>query len=178
METTERPSRDVALPAAALRGLRKALREEAGPLAAVHALHTAGYGAGSQLYDDFARTTGGASRSEGVFWTSLSHFLERRGWGSLEHSAPHGGVGLLSSGDWAEAGEDGDERQPSCAFTAGLLSSLLSQAAEGPIAVLEVSCRSRGEDRCVFAFGSEAAVHELYGLLLDGDDLDAALAKL
>lgn len=177
MDSSRTPTREVALPAAALAGLRRALREEAGPLATVHALHAAGYDAGGQLYDAFAGDGSPTGRDERAFWRTLSDFLARRGWGRLEHSAPHPGIGVLASEDWAEATLT-DERQPACAFGSGMLSSLLTRAADGPIAVLEVSCRSRGEDRCRFAFGSEAAVHELYGLLLDGRDLDTALADL
>lgn len=170
--------REVALPAVALPGLRRALRDEAGPLATVHALHAAGYDAGGALFDAFDGGRDVAGRDEASFWRRLSEFLARRGWGTLEHSAPHPGIGLLSSPDWAEAGEDGAERQPACAFGVGLLSSLLSRAADGPVAVLEVACRSRGEARCTFAFGSEQAVHELYGRLLEGHDVDGALADL
>ena len=50
--------------------------------------------------------------------------------------------------------------------------------AGGPVAVLEVTCRTRGDDACAFAFGSEGAVHELYGKLLEGADLDGALDAL
>jgi hypothetical protein len=59
-----------------------------------------------------------------------------------------------------------------------MLSALLSGAAGGPVAVLEVTCRTKGDDRCTFAFGSAATVHDLYGLLLEGQALEAALAAL
>ncbi|MBW3534328.1 MAG: hypothetical protein KY453_03770 [Gemmatimonadetes bacterium] len=178
MDTTRTQIREVAFPAAALAGLRRALRDEAGPLAAVHALHAAGYDAGGRLFEAFTGGGDPRSRDEHSFWRGLSDFLDRRGWGTLEHSVPHPGIGLLSSPDWAEALPEGSEHQPACAFGSGLLSSVLSRAADGPVAVLEVACRSRGDDRCTFAFGSEAAVHELYGLLLEGRDLDRALAEL
>ncbi|NIX42216.1 MAG: hypothetical protein GWN06_24335, partial [Gemmatimonadetes bacterium] len=54
----------------------------------------------------------------------------------------------------------------------------LTELAGGPIAVLEVSCRARGDDCCDFAFGSETAIHGLYGRLLQGENLQAALAAL
>jgi len=41
-----------------------------------------------------------------------------------------------------------------------------------------VSCRAQGDERCAFAFGSAATVHDLYGLLLDGRALPSALAAL
>ena len=46
------------------------------------------------------------------------------------------------------------------------------------MAVLEVECRGRGGPSCSFAFGSESAVHELYGHLVDGGNLDGALSAL
>lgn len=174
-----RPSREVALPARGLTGLRRSLREEVGPLASVHGLHAAGYAAGEDLYEAFSRGRDRevhqmASRD---FWEELARFFQRKGWGALEHRTPHPGIGLLMGRDWAEA-EPESESQPSCAFSAGLLSHFLTLAAGGPVAVLEVECLSRGDQACSFAFGSERAVHDLYGQLLEGLSLDDALARL
>ncbi len=47
--------------------------------------------------------------------------------------------------------------------------------ADAPLGVLEVMCRARGDEECVFAFGSETRVHDLYGELLEGRDLAGAL---
>jgi hypothetical protein len=66
----------------------------------------------------------------------------------------------------------------SCCFSTGFLSGLLSELAGGPVAVLEIGCRTRGADACRFAFGSEQVIHDLYGRLLDGADFDGALAAL
>jgi bacteriochlorophyll 4-vinyl reductase len=175
----ETPAREVALPAASLAALGRALKDQAGPLAAIHSLHTAGYDCGAPLFDSFAKTLPRAVEdlSEKAFWDSVSRFFERRGWGKLTHSSPHPGVGLLTSADWAEA--DGrHESQPVCAFSSGLFAHLLTRVADGPVAVLEVSCRAHGDPSCKFAFGSEIAIHDLYGLLLDGSDLDRALTEL
>lgn len=172
--------KDIVLPGEGLVALRRAIRKEAGPLAAIHALHEAGYESGGVLFDAFTEDVGGelADVSEGMFWSQMTRFLARRGWGAVSHDDAHPGVGLLRSRDWAEAAADGSETQPTCAFSAGMLSHFLSRAAGGPVAVLEVSCRSRGEDACAFAFGSEAAIHELYGRLLGGRDLQAAFQSL
>lgn len=170
-------SHDVILPAHALRHLREALRDETDALSAIHALHSAGFACGDDLYEQFVAETGGARLGGGRFWSSLSDFFSSRGWGSLEHRAVHPGVGVLASADWAES-RGAEESQPSCAFTAGLLSSFLTRAAGGGIAVLETSCRARGDAECAFAFGSEEAIHRLYGHLLDGAPLDRALAEL
>ena len=180
MEGSDRSTRDVAIPAVGLASLREALRREAGPLPAIHALHAAGFGAGQALWDSLRRGPGREllGLDEAGFWTKLAAVLGRRGWGNLTHRDAHPGVGLLSSTDWAEAQGASGERQPSCTFSSGMLSALLSGVAGGPVAVLEVTCRTRGDDRCTFAFGSAATVHDLYGLLLDGQDLDSALGAL
>jgi hypothetical protein len=171
--------REIAIPAAALSALADALRNQGGQLAAIHGLHAGGYGAGAPFFE---RLSAGAPRDltalgEREFWRALSRFLSRKGWGTVSHSSPHPGVGLLVSRDWAEA--QGVERpQPSCAFSVGLLSHLLTRAADAPVAVLEVTCRSAGDAVCTFAFGSETTVQDLYRLLLDGRGLEQALAEL
>lgn len=174
-----RSTREVALPAQGLAHLRRSLRDEVGQLAAVHGLHAAGYGVGEALFSAFARTLDEppAQIPEEALWERLSRFFQQRGWGVLRHRAVHSGVGVLESAEWAESDRD-TESQPSCAFSAGLLSSFLSQLAGGPVAVLEVACATRGDDQCVFAFGSETAIHELYSHLLEGAGLDEALARL
>jgi hypothetical protein len=179
MSSTAPGEREVAVPAAAFAALAHAFSEQGGALAAIHGLHAGGYGAGDLFYErlmqGFSGKLGGVDERE--FWRSLSRFLAKKGWGTLAHRAPHPGVGLLVSRDWAEA-DGGGGRQPSCAFSVGLLSHLLTRAAGAPIAVLEVSCRAAGDDACAFAFGSEATIDELYGLLLDGKGIEQAFAEL
>jgi predicted hydrocarbon binding protein len=171
--------REVAIPAAAFAALSRALRTEGGALAAIHGLHAAGYGAGEALYRRLfqGRENPADQIAEPDFWRLLSRFMSKRGWGTLIHSAPHPGVGFLISPDWAEA-DDTEGMQPSCAFTVGLLAHLLTRVASAPVAVLEVTCRTAGHSACTFAFGSEATIHDLYGLLLEGKEMDRALAEL
>lgn len=179
MELRVERTRDVALPASALSALGRALRTNAGPLPAMHGLHAAGYEAGEAFFADFTRgleaSLAGLTTSE--FFRSLAGFLERRGWGHLRHESAHPGVGLLRSADWAEA-EGAESGQPSCAFTVGLLSHLLSRVTDTPVAVLEVTCRASRAEGCTFAFGSGAAIHELYDLLIAGETIEGALARL
>lgn len=171
--------REIAVPVSIFGSLRGELEKEAGTLPTVHALHNAGYRAGSVA----AASLGGngedpASLPQGAFWSRLSDFFSKRGWGTLRHDTAHAGVGVLSSSDWAEASESAMEADASCCFSTGFLSGLLSELAGGPVAVLEVGCRTRGADACRFAFGSEEVIHDLYGRLLDGADFEGALAAL
>lgn len=173
--------REVAVPAGAFAALREELVKEAGRHTAVHALHAAGYGSGADLQEALLRRLGDdvPGLPVSAFWHRFSGFLSRRGWGNLEATAPHPGVGLLTSDDWAEVGGAAhDVSRPSCSFSCGLLSHLLTRVAGEPVAVVEVSCRTAGDPSCRFAFGSESTVAELYDLLRAGHDLDAALAEL
>jgi hypothetical protein len=170
-----RASREIALPASGLTVLREALSDEAGPVAAVNALHAAGFRSGERMWREVDEEFGAMASS--AFWTWLSGWFSRRGWGSLAFDSVHDALGRLSSSDWAEA-EDGDERQPCCSFTTGLLSSLLTTAAGGEIAVVETACRARGDTACHWVFGSEATVHALYGSLLEGRTFEDALGEI
>lgn len=172
--------REIAVPVSVFAALRAELAKEAGTLPTVHALHHAGYQAGVAAAGVVAGNGSGGSTSlgESAFWARLADFFGKRGWGTLSHERPHRAVGLLSSPDWAESTEGADDPEASCHFSTGFLSGLLSEIAGGPVAVLEVGCRTRGGDACRFAFGSEGAIHELYGRLVDGTEFDRALAAL
>lgn len=181
MDTTDNAYREIAVPVSVFAILRKELATEAGALPTIHALHAAGYTAGCNAAEAFRANADEdvPSLGEEAFWTRLVAFFSRRGWGTLTRSTDHPAVGMLSSRDWAEAQETADTTEDAaCSFSTGFLSGLLSTLAGGPVAVLEVSCRGRGDDECSFAFGSEGAVHELYGQLLDGADLPSVLSAL
>lgn len=171
--------REVSIPAAVFDHLRAALTDAAGEAAGVAALHAAGFASGEGLYELF--DSSGDSRPAALgttaFWTKIGRFFGERGWGRLEAESPHPGISLLASDDWAEADSQGAEHS-TCAFTSGVLSYLLTQTAGAPVAVLETSCRARGDDRCEFAFGSERTVHSLYSQLVDGHSFSEALARL
>lgn len=170
--------REIAVPVAVFGSLRAELSKEAGTLPTVHALHNAGFQAGTAAAVGLADRNASAGLAQDAFWTKISDFFSQRGWGDLRFDSGHSAIGILSSADWAEASTDGADPDASCFFSTGFLSGLLSELAGGPVAVLEVGCRTRGQDRCRFAFGSEAAIHDLYGRMLDGEDLDGALAAL
>jgi len=180
MESMGGAPREIAVPVSVFGSLRAELAKEAGTLPTVHALHHAGYKAGTEAAPSLVGSSGSGSAvlGQAAFWRKLADFFGQRGWGTLKHDSAHAAVGILSSQDWAEAGEGDVDPDASCCFSTGFLSGLLSELAGGPVAVLEVGCRTRGEASCRFAFGSEAAIHDLYGRLLDGVDLDGALAAL
>jgi len=178
MENKGGAPREIAVPVAVFGSLRAELAKEAGTLPTVHALHNVGFQAGTAAAATLVGDADSNMLAQDTFWTKIGEFFSQRGWGTLRFDAGHSAVGILSSSDWAEASTDGADPDASCFFSTGFLSGLLSELAGGPVAVLEVGCRTRGQDRCSFAFGSEAAIHDLYGRMLDGEDLDGALAAL
>lgn len=173
----EHHPREVAIPAQAFDHLRAALAQEADEAAGVRVLHAAGFSTGEGIYEMLGAAGDPLALGTGRFWSRLAEVFGDRGWGSLSHEARHPGVSVLVSGDWAEATERADDH-PTCAFTTGMLSYVLTRVAGAPVAVLETSCRARGDRRCEFAFGSERTVQSLYAGLLDGASLDDALAGL
>lgn len=180
MESSGGTPREIAVPVSVFGSLRTELAKEAGTLPAVHALHSAGYYAGTAAAASLVAGSGNgaASLTQEAFWTKLTDFFSQRGWGSIRHEPVHAAVGFLTSTDWAEATQEESDPDASCLFSTGFLSGLLSALAGGPVAVLEIGCRTRGERHCRFAFGSETAIHELYGRLLDGVRLAEALDAL
>ena len=179
MDAVSEPLSEIVVPATLFGDMRAALEKEAGPLVAVHALHAAGYAAGVAAVAGLrtAPDEDVLALPQDLFWTRLTAFFARRGWGSLAHEPAHQAVGLLTSPDWTEGARPVGE-DASCSFTTGFLSGMLSTVAGGPVAVLEIGCRARGDGRCSFAFGNALAIHELYGRLLKGSDLSSALASL
>ena len=172
--------REIAVPASVFESLRGELQKEVGATQTVRALHYAGYHAGLSAAATMDAESNGRTRSlsERGFWDRLESYFSSRGWGNLGHRSAHPGVGMLSSPDWAESDRDELDAAGSCSFSAGFLSGVLTKVAGGPIAVLEVGCRSRGASRCDFAFGSETAIQQLYGRMVRGEDLDTALSNL
>jgi len=171
--------REIAVPVRIFGDLRDALGKEAGPLPAIRAMHAAGYAAGMAAADELRSAPEGdpLALPPEAFWARVAAFFSRRGWGTLTHEAVHEGVGTLTSSDWAEGAVEGAD-DASCSFSTGFLSGLLTALAGGPIAVLEVSCRARGDGQCSFAFGNASAIHDLYGKLIEGANLSGALASL
>jgi len=181
MGPTAEEFREIVVPASVFGALRQELGSTTSPLAVIHALHAAGHTSGTDAAVAFRASLAVevSSLSAEAFWKRVEDFLARRGWGTLKHVDRHEGVGLLVAHDWAEAQHvPQDSEDAACSFSNGFLSGLLTDLAGGPMAVLEVTCRARGDEACTFAFGSGDAIHRLYGRLLDTGDLERALADL
>ena len=181
MNRSDRHPGELTVPARSFVALRRALRREAGPRAAMRALRLAGFECGMDLREslrEVVRTSPGTTDKR-TFWTHFEAFWKERSWGTVVHEAlVHPAIGILRSRDWPEADAEEEEREPACSFTAGMFSSLLSDVANAPVDVLEFECRSRGDDACGWAFGPQATIRELYRRLDDGMNFSAAVGGL
>jgi len=176
MTPTTRPA-EVTLPVTALAAVRQALEGAVGAEAAAEALRLAGHAAGDSLFRILVGETDAAQMPAERFWAGVARLFSSRGWGQLAFSQPHAGVGAFEAGDWAEAAT-ATSQHPACHFTTGMIANLLGQVAGGDVAVLEVECRSRGDARCRFLFGSADAVDAVYHRVAAGDAADNAVAQL
>lgn len=179
MTQGQRPQ-ELALPVASLAALRQAIEDQVGADAAARVLHAAGNAAGDAFHEIL---TGGtdtlpADWSEGAFWRRFSELFARRGWGHLSNERVHEGVGALTARDWVEADPDNGSDRPTCAFTAGLLANLFGRISADEVAVLEVECRSRGDEQCRFLYGSAPALDAVYAHLRSGASVEDTLAAL
>lgn len=172
------------LPAGTLIALHRVLAEDRSPADAALLLRRIGFEAGESFTSAFEAWLERQGQAGGLeempseeFWRRFSDFFEELGWGRLQHEPLHPGVAALSCSDWAEAAE-GDGSAGGCSLTTGILVDLLSRVAGTDLAVMEVECGSRGEDRCRFLFGSEAALAGVYEEMREGRSPEQALSTL
>lgn len=172
---------ELALPVASLAALRYALAEAVGQDAAARAFQQAGVAAGDAFFKLLANPAAGdapAEWDESMFWRRFGELFERRGWGRIANEQVHAGVAALDAFDWVESNPDLSASRPTCHFTTGLLANLLGRVCQDEVAVLEVECRSRGDSRCRFLYGSPDVLEMLYERLRDGESIEASLAAL
>jgi hypothetical protein len=91
------------------------------------------------------------------------------GWGHLT-VARLGAALAVDSAEWAEAEPDAHTTLPSCHVTAGLLAGLLGRLADEHVAVMEIECRSRGDDQCRFLAGAPDTLQAVYDGATGGRD--------
>ena len=175
---------DISLNAASLVALSpralQALRDRAGP----QALQEAGYAAGEAVYKTFTAWLPSVAGVEDPKELAaprlaevLSRFFSALGWGTVEVT-PLGEVAFaIDSLNWPEAQPDAGLQYPSCFFTSGLLADFISRIAEAGLAVMEVECRSRADERCRWLVGAPDTLTTLYEHMAQGADYLAVIGS-
>jgi predicted hydrocarbon binding protein len=156
-----------------LRQLHASLAAHA-PDQVVTILQEAGYAAGEGLYKAFAAVNSPTDLDADLLAPTLSEFFTSSGWGTVTLSPVGTGALALDSGDWAEA-EPGTSQTPMCFFSAGMLADFLGRLSDETIAVMEVECRSRGDERCRFLSATPDVLEKVYNEMTQGRSYAEAL---
>jgi len=165
---------------AALRQLHDSLLRDA-PDAAVSILQEVGFAAGGGVFQAFCgwlpAETGVARPADldaGRLNDVLSTFFQTTGWGTVS-VAPLGNAALVvDSSDWVEAAP-GSAQEPMCFFSAGMLAEFFGRLSGEPVAVMEVECRARNDERCRFLSASPDTLNEVYEQMKEGRGYEEAL---
>jgi len=156
-----------------LRQLHASLAAHA-PDQVVTILQEAGYAAGEGLYKAFAAVNSPTDLDADLLPATLSEFFTTSGWGTVTMSPVGTGALALDSGDWAEA-EPGRSQTPMCFFSAGMLADFLGRLSDETISVMEVECRSRGDERCRFLSATPEVLEKVYNEMTAGRTYAEAL---
>ncbi len=178
--TTAAPPDTLLLARQSLHHLRHVLDRDAGMQAATW-LQEAGFAGGAALYAAYASWLGeryAVTRPAALdvrhLGETMSAFFEEYGWGTVRVTPVTTSVIAIDSTDWAESDPAAGATYPSCHFSSGLLAEFLSRVSESTLGVMEVECRSRGEDRCRFLAGAPETLQIVYGRMAEGTNyLDA-----
>lgn len=167
----------------ALHQLRASLDRDRGVQTAA-LLQEAGVAGGEGLYaafSDWLQTAYGvvqpADLDAAYLPEALKGFFGDYGWGTLTVTELAPAVLALDSDDWAESAPEQGASYPSCHLTSGLLADFLGRMAQGPVAVMEVECRTRGDARCRFLVGAPDSLSTLYDRMARGLTYNEALGS-
>jgi hypothetical protein len=165
---------------ATLRALRQSLLTHA-PDQAVTVLQETGYASGEGVFQSFAawlRTTHGVGDPDELDAAQLNDvlggFFRTTGWGTLAIAPLGTGALAVDSPDWVEA-DPGTAQVPMCFFSAGLLADFLGRLSGEPVAVMEVECRSRNDERCRFLSAAPETLERVYEEMTAGRSYEEAL---
>ncbi|PYP56204.1 MAG: hypothetical protein DMD40_11565 [Gemmatimonadetes bacterium] len=137
-------------------------------------LQEAGYAAGEGLFKAFTAVNSATDLDADLLGETLSEFFTNGGWGAVTLTPVGTGALALDSTDWAEA-EPGTAQAPMCFFSAGMLADFLGRLSDETVAVMEVECRSRGDDRCRFLSATPHVLEKVYSEMTAGRSYAEAL---
>ncbi|MGE0353919.1 MAG: V4R domain-containing protein [Gemmatimonadales bacterium] len=162
------PHRCVVVSRHALQQLRVSLERGTGVQSATY-LQEAGFAGGESVFNAFAEWAAANYKVEKpseldvqYLGEALSGFFVEFGWGDLLPDQLTPTIVSLDSTNWAEADPEAQTPYPSCHFTSGMLADFFGRLVGGLIGVMEVECRSRGDERCRFLAGSPDVISQLY----------------
>ncbi|HTJ23041.1 MAG TPA: 4-vinyl reductase [Gemmatimonadaceae bacterium] len=141
----------------------------------VTVLQEVGYAAGDGLYRAFLAANNPTELDADLLGDALAELFTANGWGSVTITPVGTGALAIDSTDWAEA-EPGTAQAPMCFFSTGMLADFLGRISEETIAVMEVECRSKGDERCRFLSATPDVLEKVYNEMTAGRTYEEALA--
>lgn len=179
--TVVTPANTLVLSRHSIQHLRQILERDAGPQAASW-LQEAGFAGGEALYLAYAEwltdrysVTRPSALDVRHLGETLSAFFREFGWGPVEVAPLTPAVIALDSPDWWEADPGAGVSFPSCYLSSGLLAEFLTRVSETPLGVMEVECRSRGDQICRFLAGAPETLQIVYQRISEGTEYATAL---
>jgi len=157
----------------ALHILRASLERDHGLSTAAY-LQEAGFAAGLDTFEAFqawlerTRQVGATELDAAFLEEATSAFFGEHGWGTFAFTPLSEAVVALDSNDWAEATAEGGSQYPCCHLSSGLLADFFGRLAGETVAVMEVECRSRGDEACRFLMGSPDTLATVYERMAEG----------
>ena len=170
---------DVRLPPGGLAEFRRAI-EDTSSQGAARALCEAGRRLAADAAMGIAERSGRPlpALSLESFFSELDRYFAEAGWGRITHEPVNVGIGAVVASEWAESDPTENRTAPGCHISTGLLAELLSRAAGQPVAVMEVGCRSQGNEQCRFLFGSPTTLLLVHKKLARSGNLEEVLSGL
>lgn len=162
--------------------LRAAMFRDVGTNAA-GLLQEAGFAGGQSMFEAFGQWLGARGLPSpdelpaAEFATRATEFFRDAGWGSIELGALES-VATVDSTDWAEGDPGFPLDFPGCYYTSGVLADFFGRLAAAPMAVMEVECRSMGNDRCRFLIGSAETLQGIYEQMSQGTNYADAVGAM
>lgn len=170
----------VAMTRDSLLALRAALFRDVGANAA-GLLQEAGFAGGEAVYSTFGNwlAARGYPSPEALpaseFASLATAFFRDAGWGSIQLGSLDL-VATLDSEDWAEGNPAFPLEFPGCYYTSGVMADFFGRLAGASMAVMEVECRSMGNERCRFLVGSGETLQRVYEEMAQGVNYADAVA--
>jgi predicted hydrocarbon binding protein len=166
-----------------LHALRTGLLRDLGEEAGAARLQELGYAAGEEFHQGFlawlptyAEVGDPGDLDAGALGEVLSAYFAALGWGGLD-VRPQGRALVIRSDDWAEAEPSAAAGYPCCYVTTGILASFLTRlAGDHTLGVMEIACRTQGDDHCEFLVGSPDVLSAVYEAVAAGRHHDEVLS--
>ncbi|HEX5436248.1 MAG TPA: V4R domain-containing protein [Gemmatimonadaceae bacterium] len=112
------------------------------------------------------------------FETFASEYFRAAGWGVVSIGTLQDAVATVDCAEWGESEPAAELEHPACHLTTGMFANFFGHLSDGPLAVLEVECRSMGAPRCRFLLGAGDVMTAVYEAMAQGAGYEEAVGGI